>query len=60
MKTRKRKPFSIYPKAADMAEATRIAEEEDLHVYQVFMRAFRSYSKRRHRRAARRPALSLR
>jgi hypothetical protein len=44
---RKRPPFSIYPRPTDLANATRIAEAEDLHVSQVFLRAFRSYVKRR-------------
>ena len=54
MKSRKRKPFSIYPKASDLASATSLADELDLHVYQVFIRAFRSYVKRRKARQQRR------
>jgi hypothetical protein len=60
MKTRKRPPFSIYPKPGDIAEATKIAEADDLHLSQVFLRAFRQYVKRRQLRAERRrrPALA--
>lgn len=55
---RKRAPFSIYPKPSDLADATQIAEAEDLHLSQVFLRAFRLYVKRRKAREARRPALT--
>lgn len=41
---RKRTPFTIYPKAADRAKAAAIAEAEDLHIGQVFLRAFRRYA----------------
>lgn len=60
---RKRPPFSIYPKPTDLANATTIAEAEDLNISQVFLRAFRIYVKRRKARddrkaRRRRPAMA--
>jgi hypothetical protein len=54
---RKRPPFSIYPRPSDLAAATTIAEAEDLHISQVFIRGFRAYLKQREKRAARRRQL---
>lgn len=47
---RKKKPFSVYPKAGDLAKAQEIADAEDLNVSQVFVRAFRGFAKRWDRR----------